>query len=95
VPPRGVGTRRLAVLCGEWCCVPGPNTPRANQRAAAVIPSQLDGLRKKERLRALYRQQPVLPGTDDLAGLATIIGSQAGLDGNTALVWLKEFASAE
>ena len=30
-------------------------TRPADQAAAAVIPSQLDGLRKKERLRELYR----------------------------------------
>ena len=39
-------------------------TRPADQRAAVVIPSQLDGLRKKERLRDLYRQAP--PGHDPM-----------------------------
>jgi hypothetical protein len=66
----------------------------ADQHAAAVIPTQLDGLRKKERLRELYRQHPPTPGADRLAALATVIGPQAGLDEHTALMWLTEFASA-
>ena len=37
-------------------------TRPADQRAAAVIPSQLDGLRRKERLRELYRQYRLLRG---------------------------------
>jgi integrase len=69
-------------------------TRPADQRAAAVIPSQLDGLRKKERLRELYRQHPSVPGDGELAALAAIIGPQAGLDEHTALAWLTEFASA-
>ena len=36
-------------------------TRPADQQAAAVIPSQLDGLRRKERLRELYRQICRLP----------------------------------
>jgi integrase len=35
----------------------------ADQRAAAVIPAQLDQLRKKEKLRELFRQQPAVPAT--------------------------------
>jgi integrase len=66
----------------------------ADQHAATVIPSQLDGLRKKERLRELYRQQLPTPGADGLGGLAAVIGPQAGLDEHTALMWLIEFASA-
>jgi integrase len=66
----------------------------ADQRAAAVIPSQLDGLRKKERLRELYRQQLPTAGADGLGALAAVIGPQAGLDEHTALMWLTEFASA-
>jgi integrase len=69
-------------------------TRPADQRAAAVIPSQLDGLRKKERLRELYRQHPSVPGDGELVVLAAIIGPQAGLDEHTALAWLTEFASA-
>src|SRR5262249_62105233 len=42
-------------------------TRPADQNAAAVIPSQLDGLRKKERLRELYRQQSAGADLADLA----------------------------
>ena len=71
-------------------------TRPADQRAAAVIPSQLDGLRKKERLRELYRPAPCrLPGATSLAALAVVIGPQAGLDEDTALAWLTEFAAAD
>ena len=66
----------------------------ADQHAASVIPSQLDGLRKKERLRELYRQHLPMPGTDGLTALAAVIGPQAGLDKHVALAWLTEFASA-
>ena len=42
-------------------------TRPADQRAAAVIPSQLDGLRKKERLRELYIQHlPITVATGSL-----------------------------
>lgn len=69
-------------------------TRPADQQAAAVIPSQLDELRKKERLRELYRQHPAASGADGLATLAAVISPQAGLDEHTALAWLIEFASA-
>ena len=70
-------------------------TRPADKRAAAVIPSQLDGLRKKERLRELYiRHLPNYHG-DGLAALATAIGPQAGLEEDTALAWLTEFAAAD
>jgi len=55
---------------------------------------QLDGLRKKERLRELYQKHMPPSGTDDLAGLASVIGPQAGLDEAATLAWLTEFASA-
>jgi len=42
-------------------------TRPANQQAVAVIPSQLDGLRRKERLRELYRQHQTAQGTAELA----------------------------
>ena len=70
-------------------------TRPADQAAAIVIPSQLDGLRKKERLRELYRQQMPPSGADELAVLASVIGPQAGLDEHTTLGWLTEFASAD
>ncbi|MBV9094550.1 MAG: tyrosine-type recombinase/integrase [Streptosporangiaceae bacterium] len=66
-------------------------TRPADQRAAAVIPSQLDELRKKERLRELYRQHLPASAAEGLADLAAIIGPQAGLDEHTALAWLTEF----
>ena len=66
----------------------------ADQHAAAVIPSQLGGLRKKERLRELYSQQLPPPGADGLVALAAVIGPQDGLDEQTALMWLTEFAAA-
>lgn len=69
-------------------------TRPADQRAAAVIPSQLDGLRKKERLRELYDQHQAASGADGLAALAVVIGPQAGLDEDMALAWLTEFAAA-
>jgi hypothetical protein len=70
-------------------------TRPADQRAAAVIPSQLDGLRKKERLRELYGQQKSASGSDSLAALAVVIGPQAGLEEDIALAWLTEFAAAD
>ncbi len=69
-------------------------TRPADQRAAAVIPSQLDGLRKKERLRELYDQHQLAAGSDSLAALAAVIGPQAGLEGEIALAWLTEFEAA-
>ena len=69
-------------------------TRAADQRAAVVIPSQLDGLRKKERLRELYDQHQLASGSASLAALAVVIGPQAGLDEDIALAWLAEFAAA-
>lgn len=56
----------------------------------AVIPAQPDGLRKRERLRDLYRQAP--PG-HDLGHLASTLGPLTGLDHETALRLLTEFAA--
>jgi len=71
-------------------------TRPADRRAAAVIPSQLDGLRKKERLRELYYHQRLpASGGVGLAALAAVIGPQAGLEEDTALAWLTEFAAAD
>jgi integrase len=70
-------------------------TRPADQRAAAIIPSQLDGLRKKERLRELYGQRKLASGNDSLAALAAAIGPQAGLEEDIALAWLTEFAAAD
>jgi Phage integrase family len=70
-------------------------TRPADQAAATVIPSQLDGLRKKERLRELYRQQLSASSVGGLMTLAAVIGPQAGLEEDTALAWLTEFAAAD
>jgi len=66
-------------------------TRPADQAVATVIPSQLDGLRKKERLRELYQQHIPSSGSDELAVLASLIGPRAGLDERTTLEWLTEF----
>jgi integrase len=71
-------------------------TRPADQAAASVIPSQLDGLRKKERLRELYDYHRLsAPGGDGFAALAAVIGPQVGLEEDTALAWLTEFAIAD
>ena len=70
-------------------------TRPADQAAAIVIPSQLDGLRKKERLRELYRQHMLPSSADELTVLAAVIGPEAGLDERTTLAWLTEFAAAD
>ena len=65
-------------------------TRPADQRAAAVIPAQLDGLRKRERLRDLYREAP--PNCD-LGQLADTLGPLAGLDHEATLRLLTEYAA--
>ena len=66
-------------------------TRPADQGAAAVIPAQLDELRKKQQLRELFGQLPEVPG--DLAALAVRLAPLAGLDADTALPWLAAFAA--
>jgi integrase len=66
-------------------------TRPADQHAATVIPTQLDGLRKRERLRDLYRQHA--SDDQDLAALAAVLGPQAGLQPDTALPMLASFAA--
>jgi integrase len=65
-------------------------TRPADRQAAAVIPSQLDELRRKERLRKLYRRQA---SASDLPGLAAVLGPLVGLDHAAALSLLTEFAA--
>jgi hypothetical protein len=65
-------------------------TAGADQRAAVIIPSQLDALRKRERLRELYRQEQ--RGTDH-AELAARLAEQTGLDSDTVLNLLVELAA--
>lgn len=86
--PLAAGIR--AVLISD-CAV--KFTRPADQRAAAVIPAQLDELRKKERLRELFRQLPDVP--DDLATLAAELGPLAGLTPETALPWLAAFVAED
>jgi len=66
-----------------------------DQAVAIVIPSQLDGLRKKERLRELYYHHLSASGGDGLAALAAVIGPQAGLEEDTALAWHSEFEATD
>jgi integrase len=65
-------------------------TVAADQRAAGIIPSQLDTLRRKERLRELHREES--PGAD-LDDLAPKLAEQTGLDQATAVSLLAEFAA--
>jgi hypothetical protein len=63
--------------------------------SATVIPSQLDELRKKERLRELYRLHLPPSGADGLTALAAVIGPLAGLEEQAALAWLTEFTTTK
>jgi integrase len=65
----------------------------ADQRAADMLSGQLDGLRKKERLRELFSEQAPSIDQAGLAKLAAVLGSQAGLDEPTAVTYLTEFAA--
>ena len=64
----------------------------ADQQAAGVIPSRLDGLRRKERLRELFSEIAVTD-LNDLGKLAAALAPLAGLDDGTALAHLTEFAA--
>ncbi len=55
-------------------------TRAATSRPPQAPRAQLDGLRKKERLRELYRQAPLVY---DLGHLASALGPLAGLDSTT------------
>jgi len=66
-------------------------TRPADQRAVAIIPSQLDELRKRERLRELYRQAPAT----DLEHLAVALGPAIGIDQQTTLAWLAELTAGD
>jgi hypothetical protein len=57
-----------------------------------VIPSRLDGLRRKERLRELFSEIAVAD-LNDLGKLAAALAPLAGLDDGTALAHLTEFAA--
>jgi hypothetical protein len=68
--------------------------PLADQRAATVIPSQLDTLRRKQRLTELIHGREVPTGPEDLNELAATLAPQAGIDQETARAWLAELAAA-
>src|SRR5215831_11277003 len=51
----------------------------ADQAAASLLSSQLAGLRKRERLRELFSQQPAAAGGVELSVLATTLGPMVGM----------------
>ncbi len=63
----------------------------ADQRAASFLSGQLADLRKKERLRELYRQQPSVADAAGLMTVAETLAPVVGLDLQTALGYLMEF----
>lgn len=65
----------------------------ADQHAASVLSGQLAGLRKKERLRELFGQQPTVVDAASLVGLANALAPVTGLERETALAYLAEFAA--
>jgi integrase len=65
----------------------------ADQRAATVIPSQLDMLRRKQRLTELLDGREVPAGPEGLKELAAVLAPQAGIDQETAQAWLAESAA--
>lgn len=66
----------------------------SDQHAATVIPSQLDMLRRKQRLTDLRGGREVPVGPEGLKELAAVLAPQAGIDQETAQAWLAEFAVA-
>ena len=66
----------------------------ADQRAATVIPSQLDTLRRKQRLTELIRGREIPADPSGLSELAAALALDAGLDHQTAHAWLAEFAGS-
>ena len=70
---------------------PGPPTsrPRLSSHRSST------GSGERKRLRELYRQHQTAHGAAELADLAVVIGPQAGLNEQTALAWLTEFATSD
>jgi hypothetical protein len=66
----------------------------ADQRAATVIPSQLDTLRRKLRLTEMIRGREIPADPSGLSELAAALALDAGLDHQTARAWLAEFAGS-
>jgi integrase len=67
----------------------------ADQAAASLLSGQLAGLRKKEHLRELFRQQPAGRDGSTLGVLAASLAPVVGLEGERALAYLMEFASEQ
>jgi integrase len=65
----------------------------ADQAAASLLSGQLAGLRKKEQLRELYSQQRAVTDAAGLAALAAALAPAVGLERETALAYLVEFAA--
>jgi hypothetical protein len=66
----------------------------ADQAAASLLSGQLAGLRKKERLRELFSQQPTAAGGAGLDQLAGVLAPLVGMEPGAALAYLTEFAEA-
>ena len=66
----------------------------ADQAAASLLSGQLAGLRKKERLRELFSQQPTAADGVELSVLAAALGPVVGMEPETTLAYLTEFTEA-
>ena len=69
--------------------------PLADQRAATVIPAQLDTLRRKQRLTELLFGHEIPDGRKGLSELAVRLAPQAGIDQETALAWLAQLTASQ
>jgi len=65
----------------------------SDQRAAAVLSGQLADLRKKEALRVLFEQQTPVRDDAGLMAMAESLAPSVGLDLQTAVTYLSEFAA--
>jgi integrase len=65
----------------------------ADQAAASLLSGQLAGLRKKERLRELFSQQPAITDRAGLVALAAALAPVVGLEQEAVLAHLTEFAA--
>jgi integrase len=67
----------------------------ADQAAASLLSGQLAGLRRKEQLRELFSQQPLTPDGATLGVLAAALAPVVGMERETALAYLTEFAAEQ
>jgi hypothetical protein len=65
----------------------------ADQAAASLLAAQLAGLRKKEQLRELFTKQPPVENDAGLSMLASVLAPVVGMECETALAYLTEFAA--